>query len=77
MGSIGGEAGGFEAAHVLSAYAKDAIAGLEDTCNGEEGFLTDDEPVFFEELRADDRIADAGFVFEADEDDSLCRPGTL
>lgn len=54
-----------------------AVLVLEATEDTEERFLHDDEAEFLEELGIDDDVGDAGFVFEADEDDAFGGAGTL
>src|SRR5204862_2588497 len=44
------------------------VGGLQAAFDQEEAFLCDGEAKLFEKLRGDDRVGDAGFVFEADED---------
>src|SRR3954467_5666 len=53
------------------------FSGLEPAGDLEEQFLGDDEAELFKKLGRDDGIADAGFVFEADEDESLGGAGAL
>ena len=55
----------------------DAVGGLEAAFNEEEAFLGDGEAEFLEEGRRDDGVADAGFVFEADEDKAFRGAGAL
>ena len=50
---------------------------LDFAVNGEEGFLGDGEASLFEELRGNDGVGDAGFIFEADEDESFRGAGSL
>ena len=54
-----------------------AVGGLEAAFDEEEAFLGDDEPQFFEELWSDDGVGDAGFVFEADENEPFGGAGAL
>ena len=44
---------------------------LDFALNGEEGFLGDGETPLFKELRSNDGVGDAGFIFEADKDESF------
>ena len=50
---------------------------LDFAVDGEEQFLGNGEAPLFEELRGNDGIGDAGFIFEADEDKSLGGAGSL
>ena len=48
-----------------------AVSGLEAAFDEKKTFLGDGEAKFFEELRRDDGVGDAGFVFEADENEAF------
>ena len=54
-----------------------AAGVLDFALDGKEGFLGDGEAPLFEELRGNDGVGHAGFIFEADEDKSLCGAGAL
>ena len=50
---------------------------LDFTMDGKEGFLGNGEPPLFEELRVNDGVGHASFIFEADEDESFGGAGAL
>jgi len=66
-----------EAFDVVGFDGDDIVNVLETAGDEEERFLGDDETEFLEEVRVDDGIGDAGFVFKADEDEAFGGAGTL
>ena len=54
-----------------------AVGGLEAAFDEEKTFLRDGEAKFFEELRGDNGVGDAGFIFEADENETFRRSRPL
>src|SRR3954468_22788168 len=53
------------------------IVSLQAAFDQEKAFLRNGEAQFFEELRRDDGVGDAGFIFEADENETFRGAGTL
>ena len=54
-----------------------AASVLDFALDGKEGFLGDGEAPLFEELCGNNGVGHAGFIFEADEDESLRGAGPL
>ena len=77
IGIGAGEVVGFEAINGVGLDDEDVFAGLEFAGDFQEIFLGDDEAEVFEELGLHDGIADAGFVFEADENEAFGGAGAL
>lgn len=73
----GGEVVGAEGFDFPGFHVDHAVLELESAEDAEEGLLDDDETEFFKKLRVDDDVCDAGFVFEADEDDPFGRARSL
>src|SRR4051794_23295662 len=44
---------------------------LQAALDDQKGLLRDDQPEMFKHLRADDGVADTGFVFETDENETM------
>src|SRR5437899_2983018 len=55
----------------------DAVGLLHLALDDEGSLLRDEQPAFFKKFGRDDRIRDAGLVFEADEHDAFGRAGPL
>src|SRR5580765_458743 len=58
-------------------YGDDAVLILQDAVDDEKRVVDDDGVIFFEKLRRDDDVGDAGFVFQAEEDEAFCGARTL
>ena len=58
-------------------YGDDAVLILQNAVDDEKRVVHDDGVVFFEKLRRDDDVGDAGFVFEAEENKAFGRSRTL
>ena len=54
-----------------------AVGGLQPAFDQKKTFLRNCQAKFFEQLRRDDRVRNARFIFEADEDKSFSRARTL
>ena len=68
---------GFETFDGVGLNDENVFAGLKLAGNLEEILLSDDEAKVLEELWLHDRVADAGFVFKADENETLRGAGAL
>ena len=77
VGAAANEVFGIKALDLLGLNHEDVFASLQAAGDLEEGLLGDDEAELFEKFGADDGVADAGFVLEADEDHTFRGAGTL
>jgi hypothetical protein len=62
---------------VMGFDGDDVVLMLKAAGNQEEWFLGDDEAEFFKELRVYDNIRNAGFIFEAEKDETFGGAGAL
>ena len=72
-----GEAGAGEGFDSAGFYVDDAVLVLHHAFDREEGLFADSQAVLLEDLRGDDDVGGAAFVFEADEDEAFCGAGAL
>ena len=77
MGVAAGELAVGEGFDFFGFNDHDVVGVLDLAFDDEKVFLRDEEALFFEELRRDDGVGDAGFVFEADEDKTFGGAGSL
>ena len=59
------------------AEVEDAFVELDDAVDDERRLFDDAEAAALEELGRDDNVGDAGFVFQAEEEDAVSGAGTL
>src|SRR5580765_2985219 len=77
VGESGGRGVGFEAMDPLSFDMDDAVNILEDAFDNKIGFFSNYKAAFFKKVWRNDRVSDAGFIFDADENKSFRCAGPL
>lgn len=77
VGVGAGEVMGLEAFNSVSLDDEDVFTSLKLAGDLEEVFLRNDQTEILEQLRLYDGIADAGFIFKADENKAFGGPWTL
>src|SRR5262245_12897671 len=60
-----------ETVDLFGADGRHAILALQDAVHDEERLLDDGQTILREQVRADDDVGDAGFIFERQEDEAF------